>query len=89
MLDNTPNYALYTVEELEDVIANVDKARFPERYKAAQSALSEKGLSQPKQDQAVDDDEVSSSHTRVKWSEQLLKTRVMVISIITLLKSIG
>ncbi|WP_032096701.1 MULTISPECIES: hypothetical protein [unclassified Alteromonas] len=88
MLDNKPNYALYTVEELEDVVANVDKARFPERYKAAQAALSEKRLLQPKQHQAVDDDEVSSSHTRVKWSEQLLITRVMFISFITLLLAV-
>lgn len=44
MHDNAPNYALYSVEELEDIIANIDRAGFPERYKAAHAALSEKLL---------------------------------------------
>ena len=34
-----PNYAAYSVEELEDVLENIDKQAFPERYQAAKNEL--------------------------------------------------
>ena len=32
-----PNYAAYSIEELEDVLENIDKQAFPERYQAAKN----------------------------------------------------
>ena len=37
-----PNYAAYSVEELEDVLENIDKQAFPERYQAAKNELAAK-----------------------------------------------
>ena len=34
-----PNYAAYSIEELEDVLENIDKQAFPERYQAAKNEL--------------------------------------------------
>ncbi|CAI3968118.1 hypothetical protein [Alteromonas macleodii] len=36
------NYAAYGVEELEDVLENIDKQAFPERYQAAKNELAAK-----------------------------------------------
>ncbi len=42
MYQQEPNYQEYTSEELEDVLANIDQSRFPERYKQARTALQNK-----------------------------------------------
>lgn len=42
-----PNYAAYSVEELEDVLENIDKQAFPERYQAAKNELAAKRATLP------------------------------------------
>ena len=36
-----PNYAVYSIEELEDVLENIDKQAFPERYQAVKNELAD------------------------------------------------
>lgn len=42
-----PNYAAYSVEELEDVLENIDKQAFPKRYQAAKNELAAKRATLP------------------------------------------
>jgi len=80
--DNSPDYSQYTIEELEDVIANIDKAQFPERFDNATKALSEKRKAQPEQPQ--NDDEEIAPLPPLTWSQQHIVTRAMMLSLFTL-----
>jgi len=83
--NNSPDYSQYTIEELEDVIANIDKAQFPERFDAANMALSEQLKTKPQQPH--DDEEKNAELPPLKWSEQHVATRVMMISFFAILVS--
>ncbi|WP_421131767.1 hypothetical protein [Alteromonas sp. A079] len=75
--NNSPDYSQYTIEELKDVIAHIDKAQFPERFDAANMALSEKLKTKPQQPR--DDEERNAVIPPLKWSEQHVATRVIMI----------
>lgn len=83
--NNSPDYSKYTIEELEDVIANIDKTQFPERFDAANMALSEQLKTKPQQPR--DDEKKNAELPPLKWSEQHVATRVMMISFFALLVS--
>jgi len=77
MQQDGPDYSRYTKEELEDVLNNIDKVQFPERYREALEMLSKR----------IDKHATEPSHNKgaalplppkQKWSEQLLITRLVV-----------
>ena len=78
-----PDYAAYSIEELEDVLENIDKQAFPERYQAAKNELAVKRATQPfdDADSALQDDHIS----RPKWSELHLITRISNITFLVLI----
>lgn len=72
-----PDYSQYTKEELEDVLNNIDKVQFPERYKEVLEMLAKK----------IDEHATKRAHNKgaarplppkQKWSEQRLITRLLV-----------
>ncbi|GFD94372.1 hypothetical protein KUL156_15790 [Alteromonas sp. KUL156] len=82
-----PNYAAYSIEELEDVLENIDKQAFPERYQAAKNELASKRATQPREndaDSAHHDEHV----TRPKWSELHLVTRISNITFLVLIGAV-
>lgn len=83
--NNSPDYSKYTIEELEDVIANIDKTQFPERFDAANMALSEQLKTKPQQ--PCDDEKKNAELPPLKWSEHHVATRVMMISFFAILVS--
>ena len=79
-----PDYAAYSIEELEDVLENVDKQAFPERYQAAKNELASKRATLPFEDDA--DSAFQDEHlTRPKWSELHLITRISNICFLVLI----
>ena len=42
MYNRSPDYSQYTIEELEDVLAHIDQAQFPNRYADAKTILANK-----------------------------------------------
>ena len=86
MNQNTPNYATYSVDELQDVLARIDQARFPERYLAAQRTLeiklTEKQMPQTGADLAGEGVE---SVEKPRWAELLWITRTTLLSFFGLL----
>lgn len=84
--NNSPDYSRYTIEELEDVLANIDQAQFPERYveaKATLSILKEHTIA-PNSDYA----QASSSLSKPVWSEQHLMTRIVLGSFMVMTFSV-
>lgn len=79
-----PDYAAYSIEELEDVLENIDKQAFPERYQAAKNELDSRRATLPfddDADSALQDDHIS----RPKWSELHLITRISNITFLVLI----
>ena len=70
---NSPDYSQCTIEELEDVLKNIDKIQFPQRYIEAKAMLSNK---RDGQTDGCNEQEPSPA-PRPKWSEQLLITRLV------------
>lgn len=70
-----PNYAAYSIEELEDVLENIDKQAFPERYQAAKNELAVKRAALPFEDD-TDSAHQDEHFTRPKWSELHPITRI-------------
>lgn len=70
-----PNYAAYSVEELEDVLENIDKQAFPERYQAAKNELAAKRATLPPEND-TDSAHQDEHFTRPKWSELHPITRI-------------
>ena len=79
-----PDYAAYSIEELEDVLENIDKEAFPERYQAAKKQLASKRAMLPSED---DTDSVHQDEhfTRPKWSELHLITRISNVTFLILI----
>jgi len=76
-LDNEgPDYAGYSLEELEDVLTNIDKARFPERYAKAK-ALYEKKRTAPSNEL---ESTLTTSIEKPKWSELHALTRTALVA---------
>lgn len=77
MNSDGPDYARYSLAELEDVLANIDKTRFPERYARAKSLYDEKcsALSSDVDNDSPANDE--SPVNKPKWSELHPYTRVV------------
>ena len=71
---NSPNYSQCTIEELEDVLRNINKEQFPQRYLAAEAMLSKK-MQEQIDDQYVQEAPLSK---RPRWSEKLLITRISI-----------
>ncbi|AMJ99853.1 hypothetical protein AVL55_17840 [Alteromonas macleodii] len=70
-----PNYAAYSIEELEDVLENIDKQAFPERYQAAKNELAAKQATLPPESD-TDSAHQDEHFTRPKWSELHPITRI-------------
>jgi len=70
-----PNYAAYSIEELEDVLENIDKQAFPERYQAAKNELAAKRATLPPEND-MDGAHQDEHFTRPKWSELHPITRI-------------
>jgi hypothetical protein len=79
MYDKSPDYSQYSIEELEEVLDNIDKGRFPERYKDAKAILERKQAEQP------DNSETEQQQLAPrKWSEQPLLSRIVYIAFFVL-----
>ena len=76
MYNNPPDYSRYTIEELEDVLDNIDKEQFPERYIEAKAMLCAKMKEQAREPNS-DNARASPPLPKIKWSEQLLITRIV------------
>ena len=77
--NNAPDYSRYTIEELEDVLANIDQTQFPERYLEAKAMLSKK-LKEQTIEPNSEHGQASAPQSKPKWSEQLLMTRIVMWS---------
>jgi hypothetical protein len=85
--NNSPDYSRYTIEELEDVLANIDQAQFPERYVEAKTILSKKlkeNTIEPNRDYV----QASVTPSKPKWSEQLFMTRIVMGSFLVMTFSV-
>lgn len=86
MYNNSPDYSLYTIEELEDVLDNIDKAQFPERYIEAKAMLCEKTKEQAREPNS-DNAQALPPLPKIKWSDQLLITRIVMGSLMFMIFS--
>lgn len=72
---DVPNYQYYSLKELEDVLQNIDKHQYPERYVAAQAAFELKKasseLKEEKRDRGSNDssNRTDSHFEKSKWSQ--------------------
>ena len=71
--DATPDYESYTITELEEVIAVIDKNAFPERFALASAVLTEKRKAQGNSDSADTDE---PAEPRLRWTEKHLTSRI-------------
>lgn len=72
-----PDYSQYTKEELEDVLNNIDKVQFPERYKEVLEMLAKK-IDEHATKRAHNNGAARPLPPKQKWSEQRLITRLLV-----------
>lgn len=70
--NNFPEYSKYTIEELKEVLAHMDKVAYPERYEAATIALQEKLQEQPKSPEQT----VKEEPAHLKWSERHISSKL-------------
>jgi len=77
--DNTPpDYSRYTIEELEDVLANVDRVKYAMRYAEAKAMLEQKLTERPIQPAS----ELTYQDVAVakpSWSEMHAITRIVIV----------
>lgn len=87
---DVPNYQYYSLKELEDVLQNIDKHQYPERYVAAQAAFEvKKASSALKEEKRVRDSNNSSNCTdghfeKSKWSKLHVVARYNIALLIVL-----
>lgn len=74
--NQAPDYSQYTIEELEDVVASVNQAQYPERYTAALAMLEEK-KQQRGNVEGEHEEAFLEPEEKPKWSEQLLITQIL------------
>ena len=76
-----PDYASYSLKELEDVLINIDKARFPDRYAQAKALYDEKRSRSATEHEST----MSTSPVIRNWSEFHSYTRTVFIVFMILL----
>ena len=76
-----PDYTSYSLKELEDVLMNIDRAQFPDRYEHAKALYDEK-RSTPT---AEHENEKSTSPVRPNWSQLHICTRAVIIAFLILM----
>lgn len=77
----TPNYARYTIAELEDVLVNIDRVKYAQRYEDAKAMLAKKLQERPSRsetEQAVEE----AALPPVKWSEMHKVTRIVLVALL-------
>ena len=81
MTDSTPDYSRYSQSELEDVLAHIDRANFPERYQLASEMLAQsKAANVPEASTVAPPAE---QNAKPKWSENHITTKLFWVLLCT------
>jgi len=80
----SPDYARYTIAELEDVLANIDRNKYAQRYADAKAMLEQKLRESPNtaEPEQVDEDDLAQ---KPKWSETHITTRISIAALLLLI----
>ena len=82
--NTSPDYSRYTIAELEDVLANIDREKYAQRYADAKAMLEQKLRESPnvsETEQANEDDLLE----KPKWSETHIATRIAIAALLLLI----
>ena len=82
--NSSPDYSRYTIAELEDVLANIDREKYAQRYAGAKAMLEQKLQQSPNtaEPEQVDEDDLTE---KPKWSETHITTRIVVAALLLLI----
>lgn len=72
----SPDYSRYTIEELEDVLANIDRVKYAQRFADAKAMLAQKLRESPIISETEQADKEAAQQP-VKWSERHILTRTV------------
>ena len=82
--NTSPDYSRYTLAELEDVLANIDRDKYAQRYADAKAMLEQKLQESPIVSETEQADEEATLQP-VKWSEMHATTRIVLAALLVLL----
>lgn len=80
----SPDYSRYTIEELEDVLANIDRVKYAQRFADAEAMLAQKLRESPITSETEQADKEAAQQP-VKWSEMHFATRFTLAALLVLL----
>ena len=82
--NSSPDYSRYTIAELEDVLANIDREKYAQRYADAKAMLEQKLQESPIVSETEQADEEATLQP-VKWSEMHATTCIVLAAFLVLL----
>lgn len=85
-VSTSPDYSRYTIEELEDVLANIDRVKYAQRFADAEAMLAQKLRESPITSETEQADKEAAQQP-VKWSERHILTRTVGVALFVVIFS--